>query len=94
MNKIDTPTYILAIVGFFSLVYLFLELDKTYFGGSLFPGIISLIFMLLTIGAFHSGWKEAKEQQNPKTPWWEYMYLFFFFLPFIFFLGIFISCFS
>ena len=94
MNKIDTLTYILAIVGFFTLVYLFLELDKTYFGGNLGIGIISFIFILLTIGAALSAWKEAKDQQNPKTSWGEYMYLFFFFFPFIFFLGIFISCFS
>ena len=94
MKEIDTLTSILAVVGFFTLAYLFLELDKTYFGGNLLPGIISFIFMLLLIGAAFSGWKELKEQQNPKTPWWEYMYLFFFFLPFIFFLGIFISCFS
>ena len=94
MNKIDTLTYILAIVGFFTLVYLFLELDKTYFEGNLGVGIISFIFMLFIIGAAFSAWKEAKEQQNPKTPWWEYMYLLFFFYPFIIFLWIFISCFS
>jgi hypothetical protein len=91
MNKVDTFTAILSIVGFFTLGYLFLELDQTYFGGRLLPGIISFIFMLLTIGAALSAWKEAKEQQNPKTPWWEYIY---FFLLFIFFFGLFISCFS
>ena len=94
MKEIDTLTSILAVVGFFTLAYLFLELDKTYFGGNLLPGIISFIFMLLLIGAAFSGWKEAKEQQNPKTPWWKYMYLLFFFYPFIIFLWIFISCFS
>ncbi len=94
MNKIDTITAILSIVGFFTLGYLFLELDQTYFGGRLLPGILSFILMLFTIGAAYSAWKEAKEQQNPKTPWWEYIYLFFFFLTFIFFFGLFISCFS
>jgi len=91
VNKIDTITAILSIVGFFTLGYLFLELDKTYFGGGLLPGILSFIFMLLTIGTALSVWKEVKEEQNPKTPWLAYIYLF---LLFSFFLGLFISCFS